>query len=122
MQILQLGLVILFFLCCIVLVFLILIQSGKGGSLGIFGGAGSSTPFGTSTVDVVTKATWYAAVGFFTFALLAAWAFADTGPKVPEPVKGTPNTSGLPAGTSSPSKTEPGKAEAPKSAPPSNSR
>ncbi len=100
MQILQLSLVILFFLCCVVLVFLILIQSGKGGSLGILGGAGSSTPFGSSTVDVVTKATWYGAAGFFILALLAAWAFADTGPKIPLGDKKAPVSSGTVPGQS----------------------
>ncbi len=117
MQFLQIALVILFFLCCGILVFLILIQSGKGGSLGILGGAGSSTPFGSSTVDVVTKATWYGAAGFFTLALLAAWAFADSGPKVPlEPKKaessGTipgSDPAGKTAGTAS--QTQPGAKE-----------
>lgn len=100
MQIVQLFLVVLFFICCIVLVFLIMIQSGKGGSLGIFGGAGSSTPFGTSTVDIVTKVTWYGAAAFFGLAILAAVAFADLGPRAPLPAgKGT--------GTELPGKTGP---------------
>ena len=38
MEILQSVVVILFFLVCAVLIFLVLIQSGKGGSMGIMGG------------------------------------------------------------------------------------
>ncbi|MCB1170058.1 MAG: preprotein translocase subunit SecG [Leptospiraceae bacterium] len=80
MEILQSVVVILFFLVCAVLIFLVLIQSGKGGSMGIMGGGGSQSAFGSSTVDVVEKATWYAAIAFFVLAILAAVAFADSGP------------------------------------------
>ncbi len=70
------------------MIFLILIQSGKGGSVGIFGGTGSNTAFGASTMDVVTKLTWWLAAAFFTFSILAAVAFADGGP--PSTEKDTP--------------------------------
>ena len=73
---------------CLFMIFLILIQSGKGGSVGIFGGTGSNTAFGASTMDVVTKLTWWLAAAFFTFSILAAVAFADGGP--PSTEKDTP--------------------------------
>jgi len=82
MQILQMALVILFFVSCGALVFLILIQSGKGGSLGVMGGGGSASPFGSSTVDVVEKATWYGIAAFLVLAVLSAVTFADQGIKI----------------------------------------
>ena len=89
MQILQTLLVVLFFLSCAALIFFILIQSGKGGSLGIMGGGGSGSPFGSSTVDVVEKATWYGIAVFLILAILSAIAFADHGIKI-EPIESAP--------------------------------
>ena len=83
MEILQSVVVILFFLVCAVLIFLVLIQSGKGGSMGIMGGGGSQSAFGPSTVDVVEKATGYAGIAFFVLAIVAAIAFADSPPVAP---------------------------------------
>ena len=83
MEILQSVVVILFFLVCAVLIFLVLIQSGKGGSMGIMGGGGSQSAFGSSTVDVVEKATGYAGIAFFVLAIVAAIAFADSPPVAP---------------------------------------
>lgn len=82
MQLLQTLVLILFFLVCAVLIFLVMIQSGKGGSVGIFGGGGSASPFGASTMDVITKATWWITAGFFILAILAAIAFANSGPAI----------------------------------------
>ena len=83
MQVLQIVILAIFFIVCGVLIFLILIQSGRGGGLGVLGGGGSQSAFGSSTMDVVTKATWWA-LGFFVLAVLAAIAFSDTGPKLPD--------------------------------------
>ncbi len=106
MQILQTLVLILFFLVCAILIFLVMIQSGKGGSVGIFGGGGSSSPLGASTMDVVTKATWWIAGIFFTLAILAAIAFADSGPAIGDTLEqideaedlGPTNSSGAPGG------------------------
>ena len=84
MQVLQIVILAIFFIVCGVLIFLILIQSGRGGGLGVIGGGGSQSAFGSSTMDVVTKATWWGALGFFVLAVLAAIAFSDTGPKLPD--------------------------------------
>ena len=89
-QILQTFSLILSALVCFLLVFLILMQAGKGGSMGIFGGGGSNTAFGASTMDVVTKFTWWLAAAFFALAILAAVAFADGGPSatpIPSTIK-----------------------------------
>ncbi len=47
---------VLFFLLCILLVILILLQSDKSAGMGILGGS-SQSAFGSSTADVITKAT-----------------------------------------------------------------
>ncbi|MEQ9366436.1 MAG: preprotein translocase subunit SecG [Leptospirales bacterium] len=92
MQLLQTLVLILFFLICAVLIFLVMIQSGKGGSVGIFGGGGSGSPFGSSTMDVVTKATWYITAAFFILAIFAAIVFADSGPAISEDLKALEDT------------------------------
>jgi preprotein translocase subunit SecG len=50
--------------CSIILIFLVLIQRGKGGGLaGAFGGMGGSSAFGAKAGDVFTKVTmWVAGV------------------------------------------------------------
>jgi preprotein translocase subunit SecG len=53
---------ILMVISSIFLIFLVLIQRGKGGGLaGAFGGAGGSSAFGTKAGDVFTKVTMYVA-------------------------------------------------------------
>jgi preprotein translocase subunit SecG len=55
-----LNLVVL--LLSIVLMFIVLIQRGKGGGLaGAFGGVGGSSPFGSRAGDAFTKITLYLA-------------------------------------------------------------
>jgi len=87
MHIFQTVVLVLFLISSALLIFMILIQSGKGGSLGIMGGGSSSSAFGSSTVDVVEKISWWGALAFFVLAILAAIAFADSGPKIPENVE-----------------------------------
>ncbi len=84
MQILQIIVVSLFFVASLSLIFLILIQSGKGGGMGIMGGGGSNTAFGSSTVDVVEKASWWGIGAFLVLAITAAVIFSDAGPQLPE--------------------------------------
>jgi len=47
---------ILFVIVCFLLIIIILLQSDKGAGMGILGGS-SQSAFGSSTVDVITKAT-----------------------------------------------------------------
>lgn len=83
MQILQTIIVTFFFLSSVIIILLVLIQSGKSGGMGVLGGGSSNTAFGSSTVDVVEKVTWWAIVAFFVLAILSAVAFADSGPELP---------------------------------------
>ena len=47
---------IIFLILCVLLVILILLQSDKSAGMGILGGS-SQSAFGSSTADVITKAT-----------------------------------------------------------------
>ena len=47
---------VFFFILCVLLVILILLQSDKSAGMGILGGS-SQSAFGSSTADVITKAT-----------------------------------------------------------------
>jgi preprotein translocase subunit SecG len=52
----------------VVLVFLVLIQRGKGGGLaGMLGGAGGSSPFGSRAGDMFTRVTLILAVVWIIF-------------------------------------------------------
>ena len=82
MEIFQVFAIVSSIIVCLLLIFLVLIQSGKGGGMGLFGGAGSNTAFGASAMDVVSKATWWLAAAFFGFSILAAVAFSETAPGV----------------------------------------
>ncbi len=82
MPILQTFSLIFCFIICVTLIFLILIQSSKGGGLGMFGGGSANTAFGASTMDIVTKLTWWLVLGFFLFAIIAAISFSEGG--IPE--------------------------------------
>jgi preprotein translocase subunit SecG len=65
---LYLFMTLFIFICCF-LVLLVLIQKGRGGGLsGAFGGAGGNTAFGSKTGDVLT---WVTSVVFGIFLLLA---------------------------------------------------
>jgi preprotein translocase subunit SecG len=53
---------VLLVFCSVILIFLVLIQRGKGGGLaGAFGGMGGSSAFGTKAGDVFTKVTMWVA-------------------------------------------------------------
>lgn len=83
--------------------------------MGIMGGGGSNTAFGSSTVDVVEKAAFWFAIAFFVLAILAAIAFADSGPRVPEKdAQNTevPATQGTPATQANPAPANPAPAPA----------
>ena len=80
MQVLQNFSLFISTLVCVVVLFIILIQAGKGGSLGIFGGGSSSSAFGASTMDVLTKFTWWMVLIFFCVATFSAIMFAEGSP------------------------------------------
>jgi preprotein translocase subunit SecG len=59
----------LFIILCLVLIFVVLIQKGRGGGIsGAFGGSGGNTAFGSKTGDVLT---WATSIIFGLFMLLA---------------------------------------------------
>lgn len=62
---------IVFFMVCMFLVFIVLLQKGKGGGLSAaFGGAGGQSAFGSKTGDVFTWVTIVVVVVFFAFAMI----------------------------------------------------
>ncbi len=66
-------LILLYAVACIILIFFILIQSGKGGGLSSLGSAsqGISDAFGTTGAErALNKLTTYAAVGYIVLAIL----------------------------------------------------
>ena len=59
---LSIGLNLFVLILSLALMFIVLIQRGKGGGLaGAFGGAGGSSPFGSRAGDTFTKITLYLA-------------------------------------------------------------
>ncbi|WCL48299.1 preprotein translocase subunit SecG [Leptospira sp. GIMC2001] len=70
---------VLFGINCLFLIFLVMVQSGKGGSTGgMLTGGGSSSAFGASTADVMTKITRWSGVLFIVLALVLSFLFAKT--------------------------------------------
>ncbi|HUB05940.1 MAG TPA: preprotein translocase subunit SecG [Myxococcales bacterium] len=106
---------------CLVLFGVILIQQGKGASMGAaFGTGGSQTVFGGSGAgNFLTKTTWVCAVIFFSTSLILAYqssfrrSVVDTGtdtgttaPKDTKADKGTKTDKKGAAGTATPSATK----------------
>jgi preprotein translocase subunit SecG len=100
---------ILLIFVCFLLVFIVLLQKGRGGGLsGAFGGAGGHSAFGSKTGDVFTWITGGLVLLFIALSVVANWVF------VPEKFKGTepaavkaPAESG--ATTTAPATTKPAK-------------
>lgn len=71
MNIVGILLLIIHVACCIGLILVVLLQAGKGASLGAaFGGGSSQTMFGTSSVTMIGKLTWVMAGAFMATSLL----------------------------------------------------
>jgi preprotein translocase subunit SecG len=71
------GTVLVFFvIACFFLILLVLVQAGKGGGLGGMMGGASQTAFGSSSADVLTKATRVIAISFIVLSLLLSFLFA----------------------------------------------
>ncbi|MDX1957949.1 MAG: preprotein translocase subunit SecG [Leptospiraceae bacterium] len=80
------GILLVFFVfVCAFLVFLVLIQSNKGGSSmgGLMGGGASQTPWGASSADIMTKITRGFALGFLGLTLGLSFLFAKKEEKPP---------------------------------------
>jgi preprotein translocase subunit SecG len=106
---------ILHVLVCLVLMATVLIQQGKGASMGAaFGTAGSQTIFGSSGAgNFLTKTTAVCAAIFFSTSLLLAYrsSFRRSVIDLSEPAGGAPTE---PAGPTPPEPAEPGSGAAPK--------
>lgn len=71
------SILVIFALTCFFLIFLVMVQTGKGGSVGgMLSGGSSGSVFGASTADVMTKITRGAGVTFIALALLLSFLFA----------------------------------------------
>jgi preprotein translocase subunit SecG len=64
-------LVIIHIFTCVGVILVVLLQAGKGASLGAaFGGGASQTLFGAQSANFITKATWVMAASFMVTSLL----------------------------------------------------
>lgn len=67
----------LFVLSSFFLIILVIFFQTKGGGMGgILGGGASQTAFGSSSGDILTKATRYTAIGFIALSLALSFLFA----------------------------------------------
>jgi len=73
MEIIGTILTVIFVIICILLIFLILIQSNRSSGMGILGGGGSQSAFGSSSADVLTKITAIMATIFIGLGLVIAY-------------------------------------------------
>ncbi|EPG68241.1 preprotein translocase subunit SecG [Leptospira wolffii] len=69
---------VLFVFVSLFLILLVMIQTGKGGMGGVLGGGASQSVFGSSTADVLTKATRVAGLLFLALSLILSFLFAKT--------------------------------------------
>lgn len=72
MGVLSIILLIIFVIACLLLVFIVSIQSDSGTGLGGIFGGGSDSTFGSQTGKVVTKATAILGTTFLVLALVLA--------------------------------------------------
>lgn len=63
---------IIYAISCVLLIVVVLIQSGKGAGMGIFGGGGSNTTFGAQGGNILTKITTVLGIIFFGVAIILA--------------------------------------------------
>lgn len=69
---------ILLFLIALFIIFLVLIQKGKGGGLaGAFGGTGGQSVFGSKAGDLFTKITIIAALSWILICIVAIRVLSD---------------------------------------------
>jgi preprotein translocase subunit SecG len=77
-------LTIIFVLISVLMVFIVLLQRGRGGGLvGAFGAGGGGSAFGTKTGDVFTAATVIIFVVFLLLAFILNWRVGSTSPATP---------------------------------------
>ncbi len=71
MNIVGILLLVIHVICCVGVILIVLLQAGKGASLGAaFGGGSGQTVFGASTASFIGKITWVMAGAFMATSLL----------------------------------------------------
>jgi preprotein translocase subunit SecG len=71
MNIVGILLLIIHVICCVGVILVVLLQAGKGASLGAsFGGGSGQTVFGTGGATFIGKMTWVMAAAFMSTSLL----------------------------------------------------
>ncbi|MBL8891644.1 MAG: preprotein translocase subunit SecG [Planctomycetaceae bacterium] len=96
----------LLFFTSLIMIFLILIQRGRGGGLaGALGGSGGSSAFGAKAGDTFTRVTAGMAIFWFVLCLFAILLIQ--GPRVAPPSEREPGVAGTGAGTSEVDETAP---------------
>ncbi|MCG9876785.1 MAG: preprotein translocase subunit SecG [Leptospiraceae bacterium] len=79
------SVLVIFCITCLFLIFLVMVQTSKGSSGGMLTGGGSSSVFGASSADVMTKITRWTGVIFIILALVLSFLFAKNDDKlIPE--------------------------------------
>lgn len=92
---------IIFFIVCLVLVAVVLLQSSRAAGMGIFGSSSSQTPFGSRSGDVLAKFTSIVAiifiVGAFGLAVLKSKRMSPILKELEKKRRSTSSTPALPA-------------------------
>ncbi len=79
-RLLTTPLTVLHVVACLFLVFVVLIQPGKSGGMGVFTGAGAQQVFGgRGAGNILTKTTWVTASVFFVTSITLAYFSSSVG-------------------------------------------
>jgi preprotein translocase subunit SecG len=74
------ALMVVFLLLCVLLILVVMLQSGKEAGMGIFGGGASQTVFGARRGDILSRATAVLSFLFLAGALALAYLRSPAGP------------------------------------------
>lgn len=93
LEIIETPLTILHVTACLFLVLVVLIQPGKSGGLGAFGGGSAQQVFGgRGAGNVLTKVTWVTASTFFATSIALAYLSSSIGDTLEQAAQATPDT------------------------------
>jgi preprotein translocase subunit SecG len=102
---LETPLTVLHISACLFLVLVVLIQPGKSGGLGAFGGAGAQQVFGgRGAGNILTKATWITATIFFVTSTSLAYLSSSTTDSLESKAKKTEKIGDAPTAPAAPAK------------------
>lgn len=97
LEIIETPLTVLHVVACFFLVLVILIQPGKSGGLGAFGGGSAQQVFGgRGAGNVLTKTTWVTASVFFATSIILAYLSSSTGDTLENAAKARGNAVAVP--------------------------